>query len=811
MRTAHFCDPPSGPRRLVVSLLLALVSTTSALAFGELPSSREAPRFERADGTPVDALPLKSQRSIVEVAGVVARVRIEQVYRNDGAVPIEATYVFPTSTGVAVHDLRMRIGEDRELVAEIRAKEAAQQIFEAAHDNGQTAGLLQQQRPNVVSMSVTNLMPREEITVFVEASELITPKDGIYELVLPQSMGPRFHGNAGSEAFIDNVAIEPAAAKAQGALVDTTVDVTVRSPIGVRSMGSPTHAIAPHFDGRDEGRVVIRSSDADVVADRDVVLRWRLASDKVETGVMLFRDRQTKEHFFMLMGESPPSVPAKTAPPREIIFVVDVSGSMSGFPLQTAQSLMVELSRELRPTDTFNIVNFAGGSEVLSPSGSLLATPENLRAPDTQRMMTGTSGGGGTQLLNALERSFALPRGDVDGVARARTVVVITDGMISAERAAFDLVRSHLGDATLFAFGVHGNVNRFLIEGLAAAGKTEPFVVVDPAVMGRAVEHFRSVSARPALTNIHVAFDGFAATDLEPASPTDLYPGRPLVMLGRFTGPSSGRVVVEGDTAAGRFRQVLPIEDHLERPEHAPLRQLWARERVARLADRDTPSADDQKAILDLGLRYRLLTEQTSFVVVDPRRRAGQAPTSVAQPLIQPRGVRADSVQAHNMPMGTLGLAGAGIGSGYGSAGLGLSGRGAGGGGRGGEIGYGAGPRPLGPKADRDITMSTGKPVVLGSLAPDVVRRVVGQHRAQLQYCYERELNKDPTQGKLRVKIVIGRDGRVSAASLADGDKGFSEAVTSCVLARVKTWHFPRPIGGGVVTVTYPMEFRFPR
>jgi hypothetical protein len=197
-------------RSLACSLFCALALSTAAMAYGELPGTREAPHFEGADGTVLDALPLQSQRTIVDVAGVVGRVRVEQVYRNDGTKPLEATYVFPTSSKLAVHDMRIQVGDDRALVAEIRAKETAQQIFDAARNEGQTAGLLKQHRPNVVSMHLTNMMPGELITVFVEASELITPIDGIYELVLPHSMGPRFTGNPGSEAFVENTFMEGA-------------------------------------------------------------------------------------------------------------------------------------------------------------------------------------------------------------------------------------------------------------------------------------------------------------------------------------------------------------------------------------------------------------------------------------------------------------------------------------------------------------------------------------------------------------------------------------------------------------------------
>ena len=668
-------------------------------------------------------------------------------------------------------------------------------MLDEARDNGQTAGLLEQQRPNAVTMHLTQIMPGDTIRVVVEASELIRPIDGVYELVLPQTLGPRYSGNSsprsGSEAFVDNGHVTGTTSR-----VDTRVDVTVRSPIGVRGIGSPSHAIAPIFANRDEGHVSIRSNADDVVADRDVILRWRLASDEVQTGVLLYRDRDSGEHTFMVVGEAPGDVPEGLAPPRDVVFVLDVSGSMNGFPLENGKHLVRELLGELRPADTFNLMFFAGGSAVLSESGSLPATTTNLQRG--RAMLDAMETGGGTELLSALQKVFSLPRGEVDGVTRSRAIVVVTDGMISAERAAFRLVHEHLGDATLFAFGIHGSVNRHLIEGLAAAGRTEPFVVVDASQAKKAVEHFRTIAARPALTNVRLSFQGFQAHELEPSAPMDLYPGRPLMVLGRFRGPASGTVVVTGDGVDGPYRREIPIEDHLERREHAPLQTLWARERVARLVDRDVPDDAALQEVEGLGLRHRLLTERTSFVVVDPQKRnVGGDLAVVAQPSVVPQ----------DMAGSPGGLIGAGFSS-FGAGGLGTRGTGAGGGGVGGlGSGWGRSGGGLGAKVDRDITMTTGQPVVMGSLDREIIRRVVRAHLAQVRYCYERRLAVNPTlAGQVSLRFVIGADGRVTAVTVAKDGLGDAE-VASCLVARAKMWVFPQPAGGGIVTVTYPFRF----
>lgn len=775
-------------------VLVVAALAPPAAAWGEVEAPRERAGFVLKDAAHVDALPLVRQRTVVDVVGVVAHITITQEWRNAGTIPLEADYLFPTSTTAALHDLRLRINDQRELRAELRQKEQAQKMFDAARDAGQTAGLLEQQRPNVMQMHLTNILPNDVITVTVEASELLRPKSGTYELVLPQTLGARYQGGGGDlvDSFVDNGHVAGASSG-----VDTVIDVSVRSPIGVRRLGSPTHAIAPRFADKNVGTVHVESQrtgpGADVVADRDFVLRWQLADGAIHTGVLLFRDKERPaDSTFLLLGEAPPAVDVGAAAPREVIFVVDVSGSMHGFPLEKAKVLVRELVAELDDDDRFNVLFFSGGSTVLAPEGSLAPTKDNRAR--ALSMLDGASAGGGTELLPALQTALALPRPADD--ARARAIVVVTDGNIAAERAAFDAIRT--AEATVFAFGIGASVNRYLIEGLAAAGRTEPFVMTSQNA-DAAVQHFRTVSLRPALSRVRVAFDGFDANDLEPSRADDLYPGRPLVMLGHFKGPSSGRVVVTGVRGdGGRYESVIPIEDNLEQPGHRVLQQLWARERIARLADRSAPTESETAEVEALGLRHRLLTERTSFVVVDPavRNKDGRLAV-VAQPNVRPVDVSgADSGVAYGV--GGLGLMGAGVG-GAGSIGLGGlvgGGRGAGGG------------VPLGRAARPSPAVSPGALTVQGSIDRQIIRRVVAQNMGAIRYCYERELLRAPTlAGKLVLQLVIDGAGVVQRVTTAPESTLKSAAVSGCVEKAALRWRFPKPAGGGTVTVSYPLLF----
>jgi Ca-activated chloride channel family protein len=366
--------------------------------------------------------------------------------------------------------------------------------------------------------------------------------------------------------------------------------------------------------------------------NRDFVLRYRLEGDRVETGLLLYRGET--ESFFLLLVEPPVRVSPEEVPPREYIFVLDVSGSMHGFPLDTAKTLMRDLLGGLRTTDRFNVVLFSGASRLLAPE-SLPATAENVQA--ALGVVDHEQGGGGTELAAALQRALAIPA--VDGVSRS--IVVVTDGYIAAETEALDLIRSNLNRANLFAFGIGSSVNRYLIEGLAKAGQGEPFVVSAPAEAEAAAERFRKYVQSPVLTRVVVTSEGFETYDVEPPAIPDVFADRPVVVFGKWRGEAVGSLRVSGTGGAGPYERTLNVAEYEPADENVALRYLWARSRVARLSDYGWRHDDEQRLeVTTLGLTYELLTAYTSFIAVHEvvRNHAGDG-SDVDQPLPLPAGV----------------------------------------------------------------------------------------------------------------------------------------------------------------------------
>ncbi|MGH6623582.1 MAG: VIT domain-containing protein [Burkholderiaceae bacterium] len=624
----------------VFTVLLALLLSAPALKTAANPrpdadSARTlSPYFVVDKGdTGIDTLPLKSTEVDVKISGVIADVRVTQIYRNAGTQPIEARYVFPASTRAAVYALTMRIG-DRVVAAQIREKQAARQEYEVAKREGKSAMLLEQHRPNVFQMSIAHVMPGDEIAVDLRYTETVVPTDAVYRFVFPTVVGPRYNGAPGRESHqAEGWIAQPTLRAGQPARQSFGFKVEINGPMPVQELRSPSHSLTASGVGGRTASAELAPSPAH--ADRDVVLEYRLAGKEIASGVLVHEGKD--ENFFLALIEPPARVPQTAIVPRDYVFVLDVSGSMHGFPIETAKTLMRGLVANLRPTDTFNIIPFAGGHSLFAPQ-SVTATRDNVDA--AVRFINAQRGGGSTELLAALRKALAM-ESDAD---RARSFVVITDGYVTIEKEAMELVRANLGNANVFAFGIGSSVNRFLIEGLARAGRGEAFIVLDQKQAATEADRLRAYIEAPVLTHVRVTFNGVDAYDIDPPQVPDLFAQRPIVISGKFRGPPIGRIEVTGTTATGAFSKSLDLaanRPHQQQGTQA-LAQLWARSRIATLGDfqKLTNDSTAAKEITALGLKYSLLTDYTSFIAVDRIvRNPNGLLTSVDQPQPLPAGV----------------------------------------------------------------------------------------------------------------------------------------------------------------------------
>lgn len=595
---------------------------------------KSAPYFQvigkQNDDSSGEVLPLKSSSAKVSIDGTIARVQLTQRYANSGSVPIEAIYVFPASTRAAVHGMTLTTG-GRVIAARIKESAKAKAEYATAKAEKKTAALLEEQRPNVFQMSVANLLPGDDIDVEIDWTETIPAVDSTYEFVFPTVVGPRYTGGSAAakgETWTANPHLLPGTPNPAA----FALNVSLTTTLPLAEVKCPSHPVKIDFKAKDQALVKIAGKSGEDAANRDFILRWKLGNDQVDAGLLLHRGQATNH--FLLQIAPPPRVGLDQIPPRDYVIVIDVSGSMAGFPLDTAKNLLKNLVQGLRSDDTFNVVRFASDSGVLSEE-PLAANPANVALAN--EFIDSQTSRGGTELEAALKRALALPGGE----NRSRSILLITDGFISADAETAALVRDNIGKANLFTFGIGSSVNRELLESVARAGGGEPVIVTTGNEAAPAAAKFRELVSNPVLAKVKITAEGVTLGGIEPDPHPDVFASRPLVVTGTWTGEPKGRIIVRGIGGNGTpFEKSIDLAGAAAKGlDHPALPVLWARERVRRITDLKR-NDESIREITSLGLSYSLLTPYTSFLAVDesPREFDGLAKT-VKQPVPLPKGV----------------------------------------------------------------------------------------------------------------------------------------------------------------------------
>ena len=585
-------------RVLAIILFICPLCVSSIIAQND---ETECPYFniETSDSTGVN-LSLLATNVDVTISGIIANVEIEQAYYNAGDSTLDATYVFPMSSQAAVYGMDM-IVNDRVIQAVIKRKEEANEIFETANENGHTATLLEQHRPNVFQMSLANIKSKDTIKVRMVYTEILQPIKGVYQFVFPTIVGPRY--TMDGEEWVSQTI--QSASDIQETELNINMQINASSVVAAKC---ESHDI--EFDI--EPRQV--NGSISTTPGNDFIVEYYMDNDVIKSGLLLYEGEE--ENFFLSIIQPPRLDVEFDSPPREYIFIMDVSGSMSGEPIEVSKQLISDLLNDLTFEDRFNIVFFAGASSTLSDT-SLPVTADNIKL--AQDAIDNVQAGGGTRILSALDKALNMS-GTEDF---SRSFVILSDGYVNVEKEVFRLIRENLNEANFFALGIGRNVNRYIIEGIAYVGEGESFVATNGADASEIAESLRRYINRPALTNIEVAFDGIEVYDIEPLTIPDVFSERPVLIYGKYNKPTSGTFHIEGDYAEGRFSNSLSFEDYsLGIEDNIALKYLWARKRIKLMSDyclasneSDTLSIEEE--ITRLGLKYSLVTEFTSFVAVD--------------------------------------------------------------------------------------------------------------------------------------------------------------------------------------------------
>ncbi len=361
-----------------------------------------------AGGKSLGACPLKHTDVQAEISGFLSRVKVTQEFENNFTEKIEAVYVFPLPQNAAIDDMTMRIGE-RTVRGKITKREEAREIYEAAKSNGQIASLLDQERPNIFTQAVANILPNEKIIIEISYVETLKYEDGAYQFVFPMVVGPRYipGGATGKQGggFAPDTTQVPDASKItpmpakERAGHDISISVRLDAGVPVENVQSKSHEIESAMLSASGYNVKLKNEKT--IPNKDFVLRYDVSGKRIEDAVLTHRGGQGG--YFTLILQPPGETRAQDATPKEIVFVLDTSGSMSGFPIEKAKEAMRLALDGLNPQDTFNLITFSGDTHVLFEK-PVSATKENLTK--AQAFLQSRQGGGGTEMMKAIKAAL---------------------------------------------------------------------------------------------------------------------------------------------------------------------------------------------------------------------------------------------------------------------------------------------------------------------------------------------------------------------------------------------------------------------
>ena len=577
-----------------------------------------------------------------QVSGLVARVSVKQTFRNDGPEWVEGVYVFPLPDAAAVDRLRMHIGE-RIIEGEIREKEQAKKEYEAAKVAGKKTSLVEQQRANLFTTSVANIGPGETITVEVEYLETLKYDEGSFSLRFPLTLTPRYipgaplPGRKGSGWAPDTTRVSDASLITPP-MVTRSQDHRIRFNATINA-GVPLVLIASRYHpivvSDDNDRYQISLTDTNTPMDHDLELTWRPVPDSAPRATVFTESVGGKSHLLiMMLPPNDTSVPV-TSMPRELIFVIDTSGSMHGTSLTQATRALTLALDGLKPEDRFNVVQFNSVTNSLFRA-SVDASASNIGI--AKRYVAGLKSTGGTEMRPAI--SYALS-GAVSET-HLRQVIFITDGSVGNEQELFSLIERELGSTRLFTVGIGSAPNSWFMRKAAEAGHgTFTLISALHEVNEKMGRLFRKLE-QPQVTDITVEWPTGTTTESYPETVPDLYAGEPIVIKALLDNePKPGDLLkVSGNSALGTWGAELVINDGEPSP---GVGSLWARSRIDDLMDRERRGAaheEIRKAVIETALTHHLVSKYTSLVAVDktPVRPQGEQLSKEQVPNLLPYG-----------------------------------------------------------------------------------------------------------------------------------------------------------------------------
>lgn len=564
------------------------------------------------------SLPLLAVAIDAGVEGDLASVTVTQTFANPLPEAVHATYLFPLAAEAAVYAMTMEVGDER-VQAVIKEKAEARKTFEQAKQDGHAAALLEQHRPNMYTQDIANLRPGFPVKITLKYVHAVARVDGHYELVVPLIVGPRYEPRGKPSDL-------PAAPPVFGLHIPESVDkdrvairIALQGGMPVQDLESRTHKIAAEWHGANDAIVTLAGGKT--IDNKDFVLRWRLGQGGITPGLLAYHDERGG---YLSLRIEPPKVPKDDeVMAREMVFLLDCSGSMDGLPIEASKAFMRNALSGLRPGDLFRVIRFSDAATEFSEA-PLPATPENIQMGI--RYVDTLHGEGGTEMAAGIRQALAVA--PVPGTLRI--VTFLTDGYIGNEMEIMTLVKRLRGEARLYAFGVGTGVNRYLMDRLGEVGKGFTRYMSPTEDVETVARELASRLDQPVLTDITIDWDGLEVTEQAPAALRDLFAGDALRIQAKYAKSGTYRIKVNG-LVRGR-KVVLPLDVTLpggNGGKGEAIALMWARATIDDAMDLAStphewrePAVSDEQIQTDvtkLGLAFALATKWTSFVAVSER------------------------------------------------------------------------------------------------------------------------------------------------------------------------------------------------
>jgi Ca-activated chloride channel homolog len=586
-------------------------------------------------GVELGACPLKRTAVKTDISGFLARVTVTQEFENNFSEPIEAVYTFPLSQNSAVDAMTMKIGE-RVIRGQIRKREEARKVYEQAKTDGKTASLLDQERPNIFTQSVANILPNEKIFIEISYVETLKYEAGAYEFVFPMVVAPRYSPDSAKEE--DAQTVSPTVAPTRAGH-NISIEVNLDAGVPVEEIRSTSHEIESLNLSPNSAKISLKSIET--IPNKDFILRYDVSGKRIEDAILT--NRGANGGFFTMILQPPDNFAVEDVTPKEIVFVLDTSGSMSGFPIEKAKEAMKLSLEGLYPHDTFNLITFAGDTKILFDA-PVPATQANLER--AKEFMDSEGAGGGTEMMKAIKTALA-PTASQEHI---RIVCFMTDGYVDNEAEIIREIQKH-PKARVFSFGIGDSVNRFLLEKMARTGRGEAEFITLEDDGSKAARKFYERVHSPLLTDISIDWNGLPVADIYPNRLSDLFSAKPVVLHGRYTRGASGTIKLKGKVSGQDYVREIAVNFPENESRNDVLATLWARTKIDDLmnqtyiydADEEEfvsqPKAKTIGEIVQISLKYNILTQFTSFVAVEERIvTSGGKTKKIKVPVYTPNG-----------------------------------------------------------------------------------------------------------------------------------------------------------------------------